>query len=260
MKDLNTVIRLIIKTEMAYKANFVFHLALVALAQITRLFYIDSIFKHQPSFGQWTEREAILSFILSVSVLFGMESFIHSIGAFCRKVYLGQIDAFLCKPMSLNFLFFFRGARFVSLFFSVATFLFALFYYNHFSLPTISSSGILYCITIGVSVVGVIFANVLLFAVASLSVFWLSRLIPVSYIFNQLFKLNLVPGSVYSQGVFPFLVLLIPSLVSSAALVSVICFQQYSVLIYLFSCCCFFGILFNSLFRMALDHSPSHGG
>ncbi len=109
--ELLSFLRLSFKSEMIYKMNFILNLVLIVLFQITRYYYIDSLFLYQNEFGAWSLTEATFAFLLSIALTFGIEAFTSSIGSFCRKVYLGQLDSLLCKPLSPSFVFFFWGAK-----------------------------------------------------------------------------------------------------------------------------------------------------
>lgn len=255
--ELLSLFRLSLKSEMIYKMNFIFNLLLIVLFQITRYFYIDSLFLYQSEFGSWSLIEATFAFLLSIALTFGIEAFTSSIGGFCRKVYLGQMDALLCKPLSPLYVFFFWGVRLSNLLLSFLVLVLAVSYYA--ARVSTSFSHLDYLMIISVFIL-LIAANVLIFALASLTIFWAHRVIPISYIFNQLLKLNLVPGSIYKKNLFILIVFLAPTIISSAILVSVFAFKQYHLVLYLTLSCVMLLALFSYLFRKALRYSPGHGG
>jgi ABC-type uncharacterized transport system permease subunit len=255
--ELLSFLRLSFKSEMIYKMNFIFNLVLIVLFQITRYFYIDSLFLYQSEFGSWSLTEATFAFLLSIALTFGIEAFASSIGSFCRKVYLGQLDSLLCKPLSPSFVFFFWGAKLSNLLLSFLVLILAVSYYV--ARVSTAFSALDYLMVVAVFVL-LIAANVLVFALASLTIFWAHRVIPVSYIFNQLLKLNLVPGSIYKKNLFTLFVFLTPTIISSAIFVSVFAVKQYFLVLYLALSCIMLMSVFLYLFRKALRYSPVHGG
>lgn len=255
--ELLSFLRLSFKSEMIYKMNFILNLVLIVLFQITRYYYIDSLFLYQNEFGAWSLTEATFAFLLSIALTFGIEAFTSSIGSFCRKVYLGQLDSLLCKPLSPSFVFFFWGAKLSNLLLSFLVLILAVSYYVARVSTSFSAMDYL---MVAVVFILLITANVLAFALASLTIFWAHRVIPVSYIFNQFLKLNLVPGSIYKKNLFTLFVFLIPTIISSAIFVSVFAFKQYILVLYLTLSCFLLTSVFLYLFRKSLRYSPVHGG
>ena len=66
--ELLSFLRLSFKSEMIYKMNFIFNLVLIVLFQITRYYYIDSLFLYQNEFGSWSLTEATFAFLLSIAL------------------------------------------------------------------------------------------------------------------------------------------------------------------------------------------------
>lgn len=250
-------LRLSLKSEMIYKMNFFMNIVLILLFQLTRYFYIDSIFFYQNKIGTWGVDEATFALLISISISFGIETFTSSISHFCRKIYLGDADALLCKPLSPSFIYFIWRAKLSNLIISVLILILSIIFY-------ITRSNKLFIfadfILTGIVFVLLISVNVIIFGLFSLSIFWAHRLIPVSYIYNQLYKLNIVPGSIYKKEIFVIFLLLLPTIISSSIFISAIIFKETYLIFYILFSLLILLCVFLILFKKALNVSPTHGG
>jgi ABC-type uncharacterized transport system permease subunit len=257
MKKTAVLFQLILKNEMAYMGNFFSNLFLIGFIQVSRFFYIDSLFSQNISFGSWGKTEAIFAFFVTIAVSFGLDGFFSSIAAFSRKVYHGQIDPFLCKPVSISFQFFLSRAQLASVVLGYLFMITAILFYHqqHSQLepaPLLALGSLGYVLAVA--------AGTFLFGLVSLSIFWFHRTIPVDYIFSQLYKMNMVPGAVFSPRFLQLILLSMPVLVTSTTIVSAICFGKYEDMALLAVSCIILGLSFLSLFQLSLKRSPSFGG
>lgn len=216
MATLYTLLHLSLKSEMAYAGSFIWYALFSFINYIFMFIFISSIFLFTDDIAGWTEDE--MKYIFYTSVLVGLltQAFAASVFDFFKLVSQGKIEPYLVMPIKRLQLLFFRWSE-LSIFLSIAlVIVLFVFYTVHFTkaelyLDVLHTAGY---------VTGVLVAVLVnMFFIASLSclTFLTQREVPVDYIHEDIYRLAILPASLFpNNSLIPILVV-IPVVISASA-------------------------------------------
>lgn len=206
LKILNQYMRIATKNLLQYKVNFVFILIYWALSLSLLIVFWKVLFQHLPeSLGDWDFYSlCILNSICYIS--WGIFVFFWGIHQIPQKVFRGEIDKFLSRPMPVLLGLFGEGLNFTAVYEILAGFLsLLLFTFWQQDFPNILQAFLFL-----VALIGGTLAVVLVHGCISLLSFWFGKISFVQSFIDDLDDFQKYPISFYPAKIQYFLIFILP--------------------------------------------------
>ncbi|APJ02766.1 ABC-2 family transporter protein [Silvanigrella aquatica] len=211
------------KTELSYKFDFISDFILTLSYYTFILYLFKIIFSYNNSFDFWRIEDFYISFLVFLSMNFILEATSDSLNDFFDKLFQGKIDSYLCKPIKFYFLIFISFMMptkiLIAIIFNIYMFFYLYFnnYFNSFK------NLILFLVSIIiVNIINILFT----FIIHSLTLLS-DKNLSVGVIQYNIMQLCFVPPTVFSISTLTTLVIILPTIVSSAIPVLILIYSKY---------------------------------
>lgn len=216
-----------IKSDVSYRLDFFATLLVLGLFFLTRLLFINALVSiGGSSLGGWSEEDMGFLVFTLIWILLLTDTFDSSVLTYFKKLYLGEADAFFLKPQPLTSFIFFGWIKSSNLI--VLPVLFGLGMWKYQSL-WMSKGAMALLAYLGASLLAVVINLVFIASLSSLT-FVFRRFIPADFIFSEMTKVMILPTSIFPRKVAQTLLVLIPSVFTSAVPSALLLKQDYKPL------------------------------
>ena len=249
------LIKLSLKSQMVYAANFLSYTLTSLVYYMFVFIFITSIFHFTNEIAGWSENEMKYIFYLSVLITLLTEMFAQSIYEFFNQISEGRIEPFLMMPIRQMPLLFLRWCEPANIVTAVLLFS-AVFIFSGSQLFLTWLNILLFVISIAIAVL----INVFFVSILSFMTFITQRRIPVDYIYEEAYRLTILPASLFPQKMFPFILILFPIVISASAPAAIIVKNDFNLLTYLIATLFFIFLFFCFFYRLLSEKFDLLGG
>jgi ABC-type uncharacterized transport system permease subunit len=247
--------KLSLKSQLVYASDFLSHTAVSILYYLFLFIFITSIFTFTANIAGWSENEMKYIFYLSALITLLTEIFAQSVYEFFNQVSEGTVEPFLVMPIRKTHLLFFRWCEPANIGTAILLFSIILISDNsHLFLGWVNFSLFI------LSVIAAVLINIFFVSTISFMTFITKRKIPVDYIYEEAYRLTILPASLFPQNAFPFLLILLPIVISASAPAAIIVKNDLHLLIYLTGALVFTFLFFCFSYRFLLGKFDFLGG
>ena len=221
-----TLIKLSWKSQMIYRLDLFSQLALMFWSYGLQYVFFSEVFHYTNDLAGWTEVQTFAVFSILIFITLSVETIGRSILEFFRVLHRGNIEPFLLKPISISKLLWLRWCRPVNV---IPLFLWTAASVHHRLFNDVSElvGGYPGLLALAFLICLAILANICFMTLVSLMTFVIQRELPVDYIHEQVFRLAILPVTVYSRLGSYMMSVILPIAVSGAVPLIVVTRSDY---------------------------------
>lgn len=228
MRETWMLIKLSWKSQMIYRLDFFGNLALLFWSYGLQYIFFSEVFQYTNHLAGWSEVQTFVVFSILIFITLSVETVGRSILEFFRVLHRGNIDPFLLKPIPISKLLWLRWCRPVNI---IPLMLWTAISVNHRLFKEVNelAGGYQGLLVLAFLIGLAILANICFMTLVSLMTFVIQRELPVDYIHEQVFRLAILPVTVYSRVGSCFMSVILPVAVSGAVPLIIVMNSDYGL-------------------------------